>query len=121
MSEKNRDSKGRWRNRTVAFRMSPEEKELLIHQVKLSGLTEQDYIIQCLLNHQVVIRGTPRVVWAIREDIKMLLEELRRSDRFEADDIMTGILDRLVTVCAGFQLNNPENKNGTTAKHDGNQ
>lgn len=29
MSEKNRDNKNRWRNVTIAFRMSPEENEEL--------------------------------------------------------------------------------------------
>ena len=29
MSEKNRDDKNRWRNVTIAFRMSPEENEEL--------------------------------------------------------------------------------------------
>ena len=37
MSEKNRDDKNRWRNVTIAFRMSPEENEELNNRVKLSG------------------------------------------------------------------------------------
>ena len=45
MSEKNRDDKNRWRNVTIAFRMSPEENEELNNRVKLSGFrTKQDYI-----------------------------------------------------------------------------
>ena len=38
MSEKNRDNKNRWRNVTIAFRMSPEENEELDLRVKLCGL-----------------------------------------------------------------------------------
>ena len=38
MSAKNRDSQGRWRNKTVAFRVSPEEDELIETLVRLSGL-----------------------------------------------------------------------------------
>ncbi len=46
MSEKNRDDKNRWRNVTIAFRMSPEENEELNNRVKLSGFrTKQDYIM----------------------------------------------------------------------------
>ena len=41
------DQQGRWRNKVVAFRMSPEEDEVLEAKVKLSGLTKQEYI--CLL------------------------------------------------------------------------
>lgn len=44
MSAKNMDNHNRWRNRTVAFRVSPEEDEQLEVFVKLSGLTKQDYI-----------------------------------------------------------------------------
>ena len=35
------DQQGRWRNKVVAFRMSPEENEVLEAKVKLSGLTKQ--------------------------------------------------------------------------------
>ena len=33
MSEKNRDDKNRWRNVTIAFRMSPEENEELNNKI----------------------------------------------------------------------------------------
>ena len=47
MSEKNMDSKNRWRNVTIAFRMSPEENEELDLRVKLCGYqTRQEYIIE---------------------------------------------------------------------------
>ena len=39
MSAKCLDQQGRWRNKVVAFRMSPEEDELLETAVRLSGLT----------------------------------------------------------------------------------
>ena len=48
MSAKNRDSQGRWRNKTVAFRVSPEEDELIETLVRLSGLTKQEYIVRRL-------------------------------------------------------------------------
>ena len=43
MSAKCLDQQGRWRNKVVAFRMSPEEDELLETAVRLSGLTKQEY------------------------------------------------------------------------------
>ena len=49
MSHKNRDERNRWRNKTVAFRVSPEEDKQLETYVKLSGLTKQDYITRRLL------------------------------------------------------------------------
>ena len=49
MSLKNRDNKNRWRNKTVAFRVSPEEDAQIETAVRLSGLTKQDYITRRLL------------------------------------------------------------------------
>ena len=49
MSMKNCDRHNRWRNKTVAFRVSPEEDRQIETFVKLSGLTKQDYITRRLL------------------------------------------------------------------------
>ena len=46
--EKNLDTKGRWRNRNVGFRVSEEEAKLLDDLVELSGLAKQDYILRRL-------------------------------------------------------------------------
>lgn len=50
MSLKNKDEHNRWRNKTVAFRVSPEEWEQIERYVQLSGLTKQDYITRRLIN-----------------------------------------------------------------------
>ena len=78
MSAKNMDNHNRWRNRTVAFRVSPEEDEQLEVFVKLSGLTKQDYITRRLLCHDVVVQGNPRVYKALRDQLAAVLNELRR-------------------------------------------
>ena len=54
MSAKNLDSKGRFRARTIGFRVSPEEDQLINSAVALSGLTKQDYIVKRLLCRDVV-------------------------------------------------------------------
>ena len=46
MSLKNRDENNRWRNKTVSFRVSPEEDAQIERYVQLSGLTKQDYMKQ---------------------------------------------------------------------------
>ena len=58
MSKKNYDNHNRWRNKTVAFRVSAEEDLHLEALVKLTGLTKQDYIIRRLLCRDVVVQGT---------------------------------------------------------------
>ena len=78
MSAKNLDNYNRWRNRQVAFRLSPEEADLLDTYVRLSGLTKQDYITRRLLNRDIVVQGNPRVYKALRDQLAAVLEELRR-------------------------------------------
>lgn len=78
MAGKRRDERNRWRNKTVAFRVSPEEDALLESFVRLSGLTKQDYIARRLLAREVVVQGNPRVYKALREQLERVLEELRR-------------------------------------------
>jgi len=78
MSLKVYDGQGRWRNKTVAFRISPEEDEQLETAVRLSGLTKQDYIIRRLLCRDVVVQGNPRVYKALRNELAAMLSELHR-------------------------------------------
>ena len=61
------DQQGRWRNKVVAFRMSPEEDEVLEVKVKLSGLTKQEYIIRRLTDREITVVGNPRVYKALRD------------------------------------------------------
>ena len=76
MSKKARDGQGRWRSRTVAFRISPEENKLLEDLVRLSGLTKQDYIINRVLDRGVTVIPNPRVQKALRDTMKELCEQL---------------------------------------------
>ena len=72
------DGQGRWRNKTVAFRISPEEDEQLELAVRLSGLTKQDYIIRRLQDRDVVVQGNSRVYKALRNELSAVLSELKR-------------------------------------------
>ena len=78
MSAKNLDSHNRWRNVTVAFRVSPEEDLQIERLVRLSGLTKQDYIIRKLQNQDVVVQGNPRVYKALKNEFAKVLTELQR-------------------------------------------
>lgn len=78
MSEKNRDERGRWRNRTIGFRVSPEEDTEINALVALSGLTKQDYIINRLCNRDVVVMGNPRVHKALKTQMEKLYQEFSR-------------------------------------------
>ena len=78
MSAKNLDNHNRWRSKTIAFRVSPEENEQIEIAVRLSGLTKQDYITRRLLDRVVVVQGNPRVYKALRDQLAAVLGELRR-------------------------------------------
>ena len=78
MSAKNLDRHNRWRNKTVAFRVSPEEDEQIETAVRLSGLTKQDYITRRLMCREVVVQGNPRVYKALRNEFAAVLVELQR-------------------------------------------
>ena len=78
MSVKNLDRHNRWRNITVAFRVSPEEDAQIETAVRLSGLTKQDYITRRLLCREVVVQGNPRVYKALRNELAAVLAELQR-------------------------------------------
>ena len=84
--DKNLDNKGRWRNKTVAFRVSEDEGKLIDKCVALSGLSKQDYIIRRLQCRDVVVQGNPRVYKALRNQMAEIYEELKRGN--------TGKLDR---------------------------
>lgn len=78
MSAKNMDNHNRWRNKTVAFRVSPEEDAQIEIAVKLTGMTKQDYIIHRLLCRDVVVQGNTRIYKALRDQFAAVLDELRR-------------------------------------------
>ena len=87
MSAKNLDKHNRWRNKTVAFRVSPEEDAQIETAVKLTGLTKQDYIIRRLLCRDVVVQGNPRVYKALKTQMEHIYQELQRIGTNESIDI----------------------------------
>lgn len=94
MSAKNLDQKGRLRNKIVALRMSPEESEQLNTAVAISGFTNQDYIINKLLDRTVTIQPNPRVYKALKTQLENVLTELQEKE--PSDDLLETI--RLINV-----------------------
>lgn len=79
MSAKNKDDKNRWRNKTVSFRVSPEEAQELDDRVKLSGFrTKQDYLIESVLHQRIIAKGTPMMLVQFRRDLQRIEKELIR-------------------------------------------
>ena len=100
MSAKNLDKKNRFRSKTVAFRVSPEEWEQFEIAVKLSGLNKQDYLINRISERDIVVQGNPRVYKALRDKLSDVLAELKRIDGLDMDKIDEDLLEviKLITV-----------------------
>lgn len=80
------DNRGRWRNKTVAFRVSEEEAKQIDECVRLSGLTKQDYIVRRLMCRDIVVQGNPRVYKALKNQMAELYEELKRIEQFSEEN-----------------------------------
>lgn len=104
MSLKNRDEHNRWRNKTVAFRVSPEEDAQIEVAVKLTGLTKQDYIIRRLLCKDVVVQGNPRVYKALRDQLAAVLDELRHIEAGgSVDDELLDTIQIIASIMDGMK------------------
>ena len=104
MSAKNRDEHNRWRNKTVAFRVSPEEDRQIETYVRLSGLTKQDYITRRLTHKDIVVQGNPRVFKALRNQLADVLTELQRIEAGgEVNDELLDLIEMIADILGGLK------------------
>ena len=104
MSLKNRDEHNRWRNKTVAFRVSPEEDKQIEAYVRLSGLTKQDYITRRLTHRDIVVQGNPRVFKALRNQLADVLTELQRIEAGgEVNDELLDLIEMIADILGGLK------------------
>ena len=94
--EKTLDRQGRWRSKTVAFRVSPEENNQLEMKVRLSGLTKQDYIVSRLIDREIRVVGNPRVYKALKNQMADIYEELQRLT--SAQEVAPDMLETLQMI-----------------------
>lgn len=98
MSEKRYDNYNRWRSKTVAFRMSPEEADELNVQVALSGLSKQDYLIQCCLKHEIKVVCGRKVARQMRMYLEAILEVKFMDEDAEIDKELLIPLKRVLEI-----------------------
>lgn len=104
MSLKNRDDHNRWRNKTVAFRVSPEEDKQIETYVQLSGLTKQDYITRRLTHKDIVVQGNSRVFKALRNQLADVLTELQRIEAGgEVNDELLDLIEMIADIFGGLK------------------
>ena len=100
-----RKDKNRWRNVTIAFRMSPEENKELNNRVKLSGFrTKQDYIIQSVLYQKVVATGNPLMLVQFRQNLQRIEQELERIEKAsDMDGELLTPIRSMLEILEGFK------------------
>ena len=98
MSAKNLDKHNRFRSITVGFRVSPEEHEHINVAVALSGLSKQEYCYRRCLGRDIVVQGNPKVYKALKDQLALVLEELKRIEAGQ------GISDELLENIEKYQL-----------------
>lgn len=104
MSHKNRDEHNRWRNKTVAFRVSLEEDKQIETYVRLSGLTKQDYITRRLTYRDIIVQGNPRVFKALRNQLADVLAELQRIESgSEVDEDLLDVIEMIADILGGLK------------------
>lgn len=104
MSSKNRDEHNRWRSKTIAFRVSPEEDAQIERYVQFSGLTKQDYITRRLTHKDVVVQGNPRVFKALRNQLAEVLAELQRIETGGAvNDELLDLIEMIADILGGMK------------------
>lgn len=103
MSEKNLDNHGRLRSKTVAFRMSPEEANLLDRLVIISGMTKQDYIISKLSDTTVEVVPSSRMQKGMEEAMLLIYRELLRiTDADSVSPELAALTEKVGSIFAGL-------------------
>ena len=100
MSGKLLDAQGRHRKTTVSFRVSPEEAEVLDRMVAASGLTKQEYITSCLLNHEITVIPNSRTYKGFYDEMWQVYRELRRIRK--AGGLSQDLEDALIVLSKEF-------------------
>ena len=111
MSAKNLDKQNRFRSKTVAFRVSPEEWEHFETVVKLSGLSKQDYLINRISERDIVVKGNPRVYKALKQELAVVLAELRRIEAGSSvDEELLNVIELIAVILGGLKGEDTDGK-----------
>lgn len=71
------ENSARKRSKTMAFRCTPEEYELICEMAAWSGMNRQDYIIAKLTDTQVEVKPSVSVQKALKDSMAELVKEVR--------------------------------------------
>ena len=86
----------RKRSMTIAFRVSPEENELVNLLAATAHMTKQDYIMSKLTDTAIVVRPNSRTYRALKDAMAKVYAELSRIRR--AGDMDESLVQRVVLL-----------------------
>ena len=104
MSAKNKDNKNRWRNKTIAFRMSPEEAAELDSRIKLCGYGKrQDYIIESVLHQKIMAKGNPYMFVQFKTHLLMIKNKIENSHNLKDSEEIISCLNTMCEILKAFE------------------
>ena len=68
----------RIKSKTVVFRVTPEELNLITGMADVSGMRRQEYLLERALEHEIRVYPNPRMFKALKNRMEQILSELRR-------------------------------------------
>ena len=93
MSKKKLDSQGRYRSKTIAFHVSPEENKTIEELAKIHGVCKREYLVCCATRQVISVTGNPRVFRALRATMEDILAQVKLITN--ASDISPDLVKRL--------------------------
>ena len=111
------ENSARKRSKTMAFRCTPEEYELIANMAAWSGMSRQDYIMARLTGTEITVKPSSRTQRALRDSMKGLAEWLLAvCDADELDADLQRQLALVMEVFNGFVEAPPPGKCATREK-----
>lgn len=93
----------RKRSKTITFWVTPAQAAEIDEMVKISGLTKQDYLTRRMLDQQVVIVPSSRVVRNLKDKSERIANKLDRIvNASQVSDAVLGELRWLAGIMAAF-------------------
>ena len=93
MSKKKLDAQGRYRSKTIAFHVSPEEYKTIEELAKVHGVCKREYLVCCATRQVISVTGNPRVFKALRTTMEDILAQIKLITN--ASDISPDLVERL--------------------------
>ncbi len=94
--------------KTVGFRVSPEEWDHFEKLVALTGSSKQDFLIKRIQQRDIIVNGNPRVAKALKNELELVLKELKRIEQGELLDFeILETIETITTIIDGLLNNEP--------------